>query len=238
MRKIDFTTGEYYHIYNRGIDKQVIFLDENDYWKFFDGLRDLNNKTLYEERMNALGLYPHLCKDKELGPLHFKELRSLLADKEKVIEMVSYSINPNHFHFILKQLIDKGISNFMHKLGISFTGYFNKKHNRSGHIFQGPFKAIHIDSNNYLLWLTGYVNGNIEIHNLAQAENYNWSSYRALCKELGSLQSSLSSLSVLGGLDIILSQFKSIDEFKNFVNTVIKESRIKKEMEKYLLEEI
>jgi len=240
MRNITFANDEYFHIFNRGVDKQDIFLDDEDFWKFFDGLRDLNNTTYYEDRMNALGLYPRQCK--ALGALQFKELRSFLAEREKVVEIISYSLNPNHFHLILKQLVDKGVSYLMHKLGWSYTNHFNKKYNHSGHVFQGPFKAVHIDSNNYLLWLAGYVNGNIEIHNLARADSYNWSSYCALCKALGALQSSssasLSPLSVLGGLDVVLPQFKTVEDFKDMVRTVIQESRTKKEMRDYLLEKI
>jgi len=235
MRKIIFANDEYFHIFNRGANNQEIFLDDEDFWKFFNGLRDLNNTTYYEDRMTALGLYPHNCK--ALGALQFQELRSFLAEKKKIVEIVSYSLNPNHFHLILKQLVDKGISYLMHKLGMSYTNNFNKKYNHSGHVFQGPFKAVHIDSNDYLLWLAGYVNGNIEIHNLARADNYNWSSYRALCKALGALQPP-SPLSVLGGTDIILSQFQTADDFKDMVKTVIQESRAKKEMREYLLERI
>ncbi|MDD5750141.1 MAG: transposase [Candidatus Pacebacteria bacterium] len=240
MRKIIFANDEYFHIFNRGSNKQDIFLEEEDFWKFFDGLRDLNNTTCYEDRLNALGLSVH--SRNSLGKLEFQGLRSFLSEKEKVVEIISYSFSPNHFHLIIKQLCDKGISYLMHKLGGSYTLYFNKKHNRSGHIFQGPFKAIHIDSNDYLLWLMGYVNGNIEIHNLAQADNYNWSSYRALCKWLGHFQSSssasLSPLSVLGGLDVISEQFKTVADFQDMVKTVVRESRAKKEMKNYLLEKI
>ena len=56
MRKIDFENNEYYHIYNRGVDKRDVFLDGNDYWKFFDCLRDFNNKTYYKERLCTLGI--------------------------------------------------------------------------------------------------------------------------------------------------------------------------------------
>lgn len=238
MRNVEFTTGEYYHIYNRGANKAEIFLDDKDRWKFFDGLRDLNNKTLYDERLQVVGYSNDLSK--EPGSLDFRKLRSFLTDKQKVVEVISYSFLPNHFHLILKQLVDRGISNFMHKVGTSYTNYFNKKYKHSGHIFQGPFKAIHIDNDEYLLWLIGYVNGNAEIHNICESENYDWSSFRAISKELGSLEkgepSSFSLFSLLGGLDIVVSQFKSESEFKSFVQTVVKESSTKKEMKGSVLE--
>ncbi len=243
MRKVNFLNGEYYHIYNRGVDKREIFLDEKDYWKFFDGMRDFNNKTFYEERLQALGI----SKDnpKEPSSFDFKELGLFLKEQEKMVNFVSYNLIPNHFHMIAQQLVDNGIPKVMHKLGTSYTNSFNKKYERSGHIFQGPFKAIHIDNEKYLQWLIGYVNGNIAIHGLGDFENYSWSSYERIKKELNfrkpkelsSFDSNEKPLSALSGLEIILSQFGSQDEFENFVEQVIKESRTKKEMKKYLLED-
>lgn len=216
MRKIQFINGEYYHIYNRGVEQRKIFEDREDYLKFLRGLKDFNNTSYYEERLAAIN--------------RSKELSSFLAGLEKVVEVLAFSLSPNHLHLILKQLTENGISNFMHKVGTSFTNYFNKKHNRSGSLFQGPYKAIHINSNEYLLWLSAYVNGNIEIHKIEKAEFYNWSSYKDfLSKEKNE---------ILGDINIILSQFSGPREYKNFVERAIEESRSKKEMEKYLLEEI
>ncbi|MCX6791129.1 MAG: transposase [Candidatus Gribaldobacteria bacterium] len=245
MRDINFVNGEYYHIYNRGVDKREVFLDKKDYWKFFDGMRDFNNSTYYQDRLGALGLSTHSIR--ELHSSDFKQLGSFLAEQGKVVDIISYTLNPNHPHLIIRQLKDRGISNFMHKLGTSYTNYFNKKYDRSGALFQGAYKIIHINNNEYLLWLIGYINGNIEIHGLEKASDYPWSSYRAIWNELGSLhksgnepsslQNSLSKLSVLSGLNIILEQFKNEKEFIDFVSQVIEESKTKKEMKKYLLED-
>lgn len=244
-RKIQFENGEYYHIYNRGVEKRAIFLDEDDYWKFFDGLRDFNNETCYEQRLNALGLsaFSKERSSLELGSLDFKELGRFLQEQKKIVHTISYNLISNHFHSIMMQLQDGGISNIMHKLGTSYTNNFNKKNKRSGYVFQGPFQAVHIESEGQLLWLFGYVNGNVEIHGVGKAKDYAWSSYQAICKELRSLQidkerSSLSNLSVLSGLEVIRAHFTSAKEFEEFVQMVIKESRTKKEMKKYLLESI
>ena len=214
MRKIQFSNNQYYHIYNRGVDKRDIFIDERDCQKFLRNLKDFNNKSYYEQRARVI-------EEK-------KELSSFLEGFERVVEVVTYSLAPNHFHLILKQLTENGISNFMHKTGTSFTNYFNKKYDRSGSLFQGTYKAIHIGSDEYLLWLSAYVNGNIEIHNIEKAEFYNWSSYRDfLCGEKSE---------ILGDINIILSQFESADKYRDFVKRVIEESRTRKEMKKYLLE--
>ena len=244
MRKISFLNNEYCHIFNRGVDKRQIFLDDEDYWKFFDCVRDFNNDTEYEERLNVLGLNRHTAIGTELSSVHFRKLGDFLEKQEKIVDVPSYIFNPNHFHFILKQLRHEGISNFMHKIGTSYTNYFNKKYERSGALFQGPFKAIPIIDDEYFLWLIGYVNGNSEIHNIAAAGDYSWSSYAALCKELSSVQhqQERSNLSLLSGTEAILERFKNVEEFQVFVEKVIQESREEKRknkrIKKYLLERL
>ena len=214
MRKIQLINGEYYHIYNRGVDKREIFLDEKDYQKFLRSLKEFNNKSYYEERVKVL-------EEK-------KELSSFLKKLKRIVNIVTYSLLPNHFHLIIKQSTDNGISNFMHKLGTSFTNYFNKKYNRSGSLFQGSYKLIHIKNNDYLLWLSGYVNGNSEIHKIANSATYRWSSLKNF---LGKGQGE-----ILKDTSIILSQFKDLQDYKTFMAGVIQGSKNRKEMEKYLLE--
>ncbi|MCK5027652.1 MAG: transposase [Candidatus Pacebacteria bacterium] len=224
-KKTQLVNGEYYHVYNRGVDKRMIFQDEKDYFKFLRNLKDFNNNSYYEQRIKELR--PKIYKIKERG--------SFILDKEKTVSIVAYSLLPNHFHLILKQLTDKGISNFMHKIGTSFTNHFNKKHDRSGYLFQGPYKAVHINNDDYLLWLSGYINSNVEIHGIEKAENYKWSSYDTF---LGKRKNKL-----LGDIDIVLSRFKNSKEYENYVDGVIEQSKnrkgmIKKEKRKYLLEQL
>lgn len=83
---------------------------------------------------------------------------------DPLVEIIAYCLNPNHYHLILKQVSERGIEKFMHKVSTGYTNYFNKKNERSGSLFQGPFKAIHVDSNEYLLYLSAYVNRNHFIH--------------------------------------------------------------------------
>lgn len=232
MRKIQFQEGQYYHIYNRGVEKRNTFLDEKDFRKFLNNLRDFNNDSFYEQRLQALKSSRSLAPFRKGAKLHwnFKNLQSFLEQKEKIVHLISYSLNPNHFHLLIKQLKPQGISRFMHKLSTSFTNYFNKRYQRTGALFQGPFKAIHIDNNRYLLWLAGYINGNTEIHHLAKAEEYPWSSFQSIFQTVDN--------NLLDDFSLITSQFKDIHEFRQFIKEIIQESRSKKEMAKYLLEEI
>jgi len=91
---------------------------------------------------------------------------------------------------------------------MGYANYFNAKSSRSGSLFQGTFQDAHIDTNEYLLWLSGYINGNAEIHKIAKAENYKWCSY---LDYLGERNRTLCSK------DIILSQFKNLKEYQEFV---------------------
>ena len=80
--------------------------------------------------------------------------------REQLVDIISFCLMPNHFHFILKQLKDGGIVKFMQKIGTGYTMYFNQKHKRSGVLFQGKFKAILIDRDEYFLPLSGYIHSN------------------------------------------------------------------------------
>ena len=103
--------------------------------------------------------------------------RRELSSRRRLVEIISYCLNLNHYHLILEQIATDGIGKFMHKISTSYTNYFNKKNDRSGSLFQGRFKAIHIKSNAHLLYLSAYVNCNSEIHGIAKAESYRWCSF-------------------------------------------------------------
>ncbi|MDD5489785.1 MAG: transposase, partial [Candidatus Moranbacteria bacterium] len=140
MRKIKFANGEYYHIFNRGVDKRKIFLEEKDYQRFLLSLNLLND----EEDGLLLQWRDYMrCKEKSASP--FQKLG--FRNRKFLIDIVAYCLNPNHYHLLVKQRTGKGIEKFMHKLGTSFTKYFNEKYKRSGALLQGKFKAVHIKNN-------------------------------------------------------------------------------------------
>ena len=84
--------------------------------------------------------------------------------KEPLVVIVAYCLNQNHFHFILTPISDGGIQKFMHRLGTGYTMFFNEKYKRSGSLFQGRYKAVHIETNEYLIHLSAYVNLNDRVH--------------------------------------------------------------------------
>lgn len=152
IRKTPFVVGEFYHIYNRGVDKRIIFSDEHDINRFMQSMDVFNV-------LEPIGsIYEKTFADKRFG--------SLASKSEKLVNFIAYCLNPNHYHFILEPLVDRGIEKFMQRLGTGDTKYFNNKYKRSGALFQGKFKSIHIDSNEYLLHLSAYVNLNWRVHKL------------------------------------------------------------------------
>jgi len=222
MRKTEFANSEYYHIYNRGVDKRETFSDAKDYNRFILAMDLLNDEQ--EGLMIEWRDYQKSNKGAKLSNF----LKLSFRKRDPLVEIIVYCLNPNHYHFILKQIAEKGIEKFMHKLGTSYTKYFNTRKKRSGALFQGRFKSIHIDSNEYLLYLSAYVNKNNTIH--GYSKNDNWP-YSSLPGYLGRRWDGLIRTSV------ILKQFNNINEYKEFLKSNVLYMKEKKELEKYLLEE-
>jgi putative transposase len=222
MRKTEFANEEYYHIFNRGVDKREIFLNVKDYDRFILAMDLLNDK---ED-----GLMIEWRDYKKTNPRATLEdfLKPGFRKREALVKIIAYCLNPNHYHFILKQIEEKGIERFMHKLGTSHTKYFNTKQKRSGTLFQGRFRAVHIDSNEYLLYLSAYVNKNNFIHGYTKDENWPYSS---LAVYSGNKADKLVSP------DIILKQFENIDQYREYLENNALYMHEKKELEKYLIEE-
>lgn len=151
-----------YHVYNRGVDKRDIFADKNDIYRFIESIKEFNR----EDKINSL---INLRKSKSIYKNPQKGVKPLSG--EPLVEIIAYCLNPNHFHFILKQSIDGGISLFMKKLLGGYTSYFNIKNSRSGSLFQGTFKSQIIVDENYFNKIIGYVNKNYLIHNIPENKN-------------------------------------------------------------------
>lgn len=218
MRKTQFANGEFYHIFNRGVDKRIIFTNQREIQRFFQSMCEFN--TIHPNG----GIYANSLYLKKNNP------RSR-ASRERLVDFVCYCLNPNHYHFILKQIADKGIEKFIHRLATGYTKYFNAKHKRSGVLFQSKYKAVHADTNEQLLHASAYVNLNFRVHRLGgEASKYlsSWDEYAGktkyhFCKK-----------------DDILGQFKNKKEYKEFAERslegILERKETQKEMKDYLLE--
>lgn len=216
MRKTIFIEGEFYHVYNRGVDKRTIFLDDYDYARFLQSMDEFNT-------VNPIGSIYENFFAKKLGLGH------RVSKNKKLVNITAYCLNPNHFHFILSQVSNKGIEKFMQRLSMGYAKYFNHKYKRNGVLFQGKFKAVHVDTNEYLLHLSAYINLNNRVHKLKKLPfRSSWVEYTGRekykrCKK-----------------NIILDQFKNSREYKEFaedalVNILARKSLLK-ELESLLLE--
>jgi putative transposase len=146
-RKIQFTEGEFYHIYNRGTDKRIIFKNNTDYFRFMLLLYFCNSD-------NSLRISSLLDQKLSLAKLFSKDRGNQLVD------IGAFTLMPNHFHILIKEKIEGGISTFMGKLATAYVMYFNTKYERKGSLFEGPFGAKHIDTDEYLNWVFSYIHLN------------------------------------------------------------------------------
>ena len=192
MRNIKLVENEIYHVLNRGVDKRSIFQERVDLERFFNGMQNLNN----------------------LKPVGHLARRRNRVSTDQLVDFIAFNLNPNHFHFILRQKADRGVERFIHRLTVSHSKYFNLKYSRVGTLFQGKFKAIHVDSNKYLLHLSAYVNLNDMAHARSDKLGLSKSSWGEYVGESGEEFCDKS---------IILDQFKSREKYKQFAESTLKD---------------
>jgi len=188
-----------------------VFLDKWDYVKFIEQLREFN-------RINPVYSLYYRKKGKLRGPT----ASGAVGPHDKLlVEILAYCLLSNHFHLLLKQKSNRGISEFMRKLG-GYTGYFNNKYKRSGSLFQGKFKSTEIRSMNKLLKMSIYVNCNAEIHGIMKAQNWIWSSYLDyIGKRNGTLCNK----------KIVLDEVESINEYIELCEDMVPVFREVKDLE-------
>lgn len=147
-----YTEDSYYHLYNRGVEKRIIFLDQQDYAVFLNYLKEYllpkDEETLSKELSNPNNTYRE--KDKIIKLLRLNNF----ADE---IILLAYCLMPNHFHFFIKQKSAGSIDKFMNSLGTRYTMYFNKKYRRVGSLCQGVYKAVPIETEAQFIYLSKYI---------------------------------------------------------------------------------
>lgn len=130
--------GEYYHLYDRGVEKRKIFQCADDYRHFIFLMYICNTEKSIVLR--------DIDKDFDRG--------------ETIVDIGAYCLMPNHFHILLKEKTEGGISNYMLKLLTAYSMYFNKKYKRTGRLFESVFKSSHVDNDRYLKYLYSYIHLN------------------------------------------------------------------------------
>lgn len=189
-----FVNQNYYHIYNRGIEKRNIFSNDKDYQRFL--------QTLHYYQFT--GPKP---------PFSRKNLliyrKTDFSRNPKLVEIICYCLMPNHFHLLLRQIQEGGIQKFIQQALNSYTKYFNTKHDRIGPLLQGAFKAISIETDEQLMHVSRYIHLNPFVSNLIQdLKSYPYSSYSDYLD--------LTSYS-LCHKEPVLALFKNPNKYKEFV---------------------
>lgn len=229
-RKEQFVNGEIYHITLRALDDNLIFKDTDDYYRGIFSIYEFNNTKPVEIWLRR----KQRKQEKTLGhPMSQRDARDVLVD------VLTFCFMPNHIHLLLKQLKDKGITEFMRKVGIGYAKYFNTKYERKGYVFQNRFNAVHIKNDGQLKIVFNYIHTNplslIErgwkktgIKEPKKAteflENYKWSSYQDYIgmKNFFSVSERNFMLKIMGGQEGIkefinnwLNYKKELNEFNN-----------------------
>lgn len=201
-RLVPIVSGEIYHVFNRSIARQSIFLNKNDYQ------RKLETVQFYSYGKGELRFshYNRLSLEQRKRYLY-----SLKENSKKEGEILAFCFMPNHFHFLIKQLADKGISNFMRHVQNSYAKYFNIKTERVGALFQQMFKVKIIENDEQLIHVARYIHLNpfssYVIRNIEELASYPWSSYMDYIEKRR-----LDFLST----DLIWGYFSSRKEFEEF----------------------
>lgn len=157
----NFVENGYYHVFNRGVEKRDIFMDEQD-----------RNMFMYYIYIYLNPLDEVFIKYPTLPP------RLQAKNMANEIYLVAYCLMPNHVHLLLRQKTKDGISRFMKQLTNAYTLYFNQKYKRVGGLVQGRFKAVTIDTDNLLLHVSRYIHLNPLVSGIVKnLYDYKWSSY-------------------------------------------------------------
>ncbi|MEK7063381.1 MAG: transposase [Patescibacteria group bacterium] len=143
-----FAPGEWYHCYNRGVEKRTTFLSATDYHRFMLLMYTCNSSEPYENLT---------YRNESLADAIERQGRT----GTPLVAIGVYCMMPNHFHFLMKEVVEGGIAKFMQKAITGYTMYFNKKYERSGPLFvAGVFKSRHVDADVYLQHVASYIHLN------------------------------------------------------------------------------
>lgn len=199
-RKVIFTDGEIYHVFNRSVNKETIFNNKKEIDRFFSLI------NFYQFKSNIS--YSRYCF---LDKLQQTSIKKLSTFSNQLVEIYAFCLMPNHYHLLVKQLLPKGLPIFISKIQNGFAKYYNIKNERHGSLFCGMFKVVLIKSDEQFNHVSRYIHLNPVIANIVNIKaldhnpltsfsSYMENSYQQfLCKKL------------------IHNNFKSINIYKKFV---------------------
>ncbi|MBU1085124.1 MAG: transposase [Candidatus Beckwithbacteria bacterium] len=145
-----YKPNSFYHIYNRGFNQQTIFKNQQDYGVFLNYLKTALLPPIEETQARTV----------QVNNQPYQTSKPETKNFSKTIELHTYCLMPNHYHFLIKQIPDQNIDQFMKSLSIRYTMYFNKNHRRSGSLFESRYKAILITDPEQILYTSKYIHLN------------------------------------------------------------------------------
>ncbi len=148
----EYIEDGYYHLYNRGVDKRIIFTEQQDYAVFLSYLKTYlipKNEEELREKLDDPNI-DYKTRDNILKILRLNNFNGTL-------DLLAYCLMPNHFHFLIHQTWAETIDKFMNSLCTRYSMYFNRKYKRVGPLFQGVYKAVVVESEEQLLHLSRYI---------------------------------------------------------------------------------
>ncbi len=201
-REVGLANGEIYHLINRGILRNIIFSHQNDYYRFFNLL---NYYRFADLPMRFSHYYRSNIKEKT------NIIKKLNNKHQKIVELICYCLMPNHFHLLVKQISENGVSTYLKNVENGYVRYFNTKYKRKGTLFESSFKSVRIEDDEQLVHVSRYIHLNpVSSHMCSAKDNkkFMWSSYSDY---LSSKDSNFLDKSV------IYNYFKNPKEYENFV---------------------
>lgn len=209
-RRLKIVPGEIYHVFNRSVARQPIFLTTKDYQRGLDVLKFY----IYRRPPLSFSHYKRLSSEERQN-----FLESLNKLTEKQVELFAFCLMPNHFHLLIKEITEGGITNLLKNFQNSYAKYFNILSNRSGALFQSQFKLVRIETDEQLIHVARYVHLNpltsYVINKAEQLDNYAWCSFSEYLNNQPQIISK----------KLILSLFPSVEAFKQFTYNQIDHQR-------------
>lgn len=198
-----FYNQGYFHVYNRGVAKQIIYNSTHEYRRF----------------LRVIAFYIELQPETKFSAASNEKIENIFDAvlNQPMIEIIAYCLMPNHFHLLVRQICDNGISIFTKRALNSYTRYYNIKNNRVGTVFQGTFRATEIKNNEQLLHVSRYIHLNPTIAKLTDnPARYHWSSYNQYLR---------GNTNRIGNPQLALGLCGSTQEYKKFVEDYIDYAR-------------
>ncbi len=200
-RSTPFTPGAYYHVYNHSVEGRNLVEDVYDAGRLVQALSLFNTVdpigSIYAQQFAKQAL----LRDPEAKP------------QKPLVDVICYCFNPNHYHILLREVEGGGVTEFMKRLGGGYASYYNCKYERHGPLYQNRFQARPVATNEYLLWVSAYINLNDRVHQLRDPEaklvRSSWQEYVQ------------GTADILCRRDVVLAQFTTSDQYKTFAESAV-----------------